>query len=164
MPRIGAGPGAGAGATRGNAAQGPGSAGGNEPAGRVVSLMRLREEALELLDDARAYLGQRQSTANEPAPAALRLVAACETLRMTARLTQMVAWLTVRRAAQEAGLGGETEAPELRLGARDVCATATPPSLMLSPQLGDLLERSARLYQRVARLDDLLQPKELVRV
>jgi regulator of CtrA degradation len=156
MARIGAGAGTGAGAVRGGAS-------GHAGNGGVVSLMRLREEALHLLDDARLYLAQAQQAANSPVPAALRLVAACETLRMTARLTQIVAWLTVRRAAQEAGLTGETEAPELRLGARDVCAAATPPSLMLSPQLGDLLERSAQLYQRAARLDDLLEPKGFAR-
>lgn len=160
MPRIGTGPGTGSGAARGRTPRG---AEGKGEDGTVVSLMRLRDEALALLDEARAYLSQSRQPANTSAPAALRLVAACETLRMTARLTQMVAWLTVRRAAQEAGLTGETEAPELRLGARDVCAAATPPAMVLSPQLGDLLDRSARLYQRAARLDDLLEPRAPVR-
>jgi regulator of CtrA degradation len=122
----------------------------------VTSLTRTREEALALLDEVRRYLDRHRKGSDTPLPAALRLVGACETMRLTARLTQIVAWLTVRHAAQEGGLGRDSEAASLRLGARDVCGAATPSPLVLAPALLDLLERSSRLYQRVARLDDLL--------
>ncbi|MEX0807544.1 MAG: DUF1465 family protein [Dongiaceae bacterium] len=122
----------------------------------VTSLTRTREEALALLDEVRRYLEHCRKGSETPMPAALRLVAACETMRLTARLTQIVAWLTVRRAAQEGGLVRDSEAAALRLGARDVCGAATPSPLVLTAALHDLLDRSSRLYQRVARLDDML--------
>ena len=81
-----------------------------------------------------------------------------ETTRVTARLTQIVAWLMAQRAV-EAGELSAAQACEKkhRLGGQEICLNSRgEDSNELSPALRDLLLRSRRLYQRVARLDDML--------
>ncbi len=81
-----------------------------------------------------------------------------ETLRLTTRLTQLMAWMFVQRAVQNGEMRPEEAAEERhRLGARQTCLSSSePPEGVLPASLEDLLERSERLYRRVARLDDLL--------
>jgi regulator of CtrA degradation len=91
----------------------------------------------------------------EPAAA---LAFAHETLRLTARLTQIMAWLLAQRAAH----AGEIDRDELReerwrLGARDLCLAPPPEAASEFPaELQRLLRRSEQLYVRIARLDDLV--------
>jgi regulator of CtrA degradation len=79
-------------------------------------------------------------------------------MRLTARLTQIMAWLLLQRAIND----GEVErasaaAEENRLGARSACLVHDEAALaILPPALQSLLERSHRLYVRVARLDDMI--------
>jgi regulator of CtrA degradation len=76
-------------------------------------------------------------------------------LRLTARVTRMMAWLLDQRAVH----AGEIDAAEAvrraePLAGVDIC-TAEDDALHLGPALAALMMRSQRLYVRVARLDDM---------
>ena len=115
------------------------------------------QEALSLTQEARDYLvGLNGGAARSGSPADA-LLASCETMRLTSRLTQVMAWLLVQKAVY-AGELTRTEAqdPKYRLAGQDVCSPADPAfEGELEPGLADLLARSHSLYQRVARLDSL---------
>src|SRR3546814_17499671 len=84
-----------------------------------------------------------------------RMLASCEAMRLTSRLTQVMAWLLVQKAVHAGEMTREdARAPEFRLAGKSVCAEAAPPvEGTLQPRLAELLERSLSLYLRVARLD-----------
>jgi len=115
------------------------------------------EEALALTREARDYLTHAEPRERERMTPNDRMLASCEAMRMTSRLTQVMAWLLVQRAVHAGEMTREeARAPEYRLGGQSVCGDAKPPvEGTLQPRLAELLERSLRLYQRVARLDAL---------
>lgn len=115
------------------------------------------EEALALTREARDYLTHAEPRERERMTPNDRMLASCEAMRMTSRLTQVMAWLLVQRAVHAGEMTREqARAPEYRLGGQSVCGEVKPPvEGQLQPRLAELLERSLRLYQRVARLDAL---------
>lgn len=114
-------------------------------------------EALDLLVEARDYLTYREPIDRQTLVAFDRLRLCSETMRLTARLTQIMAWLLTQKAVhtgeitQQVALGDHRALAELQvcMAGDDVDTEALPHRLV------DLLERSRRLYVRVARLDDL---------
>ncbi len=130
----------------------------NEAADSVAFLDGTYEEALNLTREARDYLAVQQlADCAKLAPEA-RLVSSCEAMRLTARLTQVMAWLLVQKAVH-AGEMTRAKATEerFRLGGHNVCAQADPVARdYLPPRLIELLAESHTLFQRVARLDGLL--------
>jgi len=116
------------------------------------------KDTLSLVEDACAYMEgpARAERTTFETHASLNLTAA--TLHLTSRLTQVMAWMY----AQKAYHGGEIARDKLlakhRLGPRhnplDQSLVAYPASM--PPGLGDLLERTERLYERIARLDDMI--------
>jgi regulator of CtrA degradation len=112
------------------------------------------DEAIALLVETKNYVTAAQRPSSKDDEIAVNL----ETTRVTARLTQIVAWLMAQRAV-EAGELTAAQACEKkhRLGGQEICLNAQgEDSDKLPPALCDLLVRSRRLYQRVARLDDML--------
>jgi regulator of CtrA degradation len=114
-------------------------------------------EAMGLLVEARDYLAYREPIDRQTLLPLTRLRLCCETMRLTARLTQILAWLLAQRAVH-AGEMTQQDAlgDHLALAAVNICmdgeeAEATD----LPDRLISLLDRSRRLYVRVARLDDL---------
>ena len=77
-----------------------------------------------------------------------------ETLRLTARLTQVMAWLLAQRAvhAEEMDLEEALAEPLAGIICMEAAGRDNPD---LPPRLSDLLGRSHLLYVRVARLDQL---------
>ena len=117
------------------------------------------EEALSLAQEVRDFLTSGQNRAgNEETVAELRLVASCETLRMTARVTQVIAWLIVQRAVLAGELSrAEASESRYRLGGQAICEPGSEAELAGLPQrLVVLSERTAQLYERVARLDAMV--------
>jgi regulator of CtrA degradation len=113
-------------------------------------------EAMSLLAEARRYLTDRAETDSQKMGLEQGLANSMETMRMVARLTQVLAWLLTHRAvhAGEMSLTEATE-PERRLGGRDLCSKDSSDAARVLPdELQSLLARSHSLYLRVARLDD----------
>ena len=115
-------------------------------------------EALSLVEEACDYLEGpvKQERTGLDVNQSLHLTGA--TMRLTARLTQLMAWMYVQRAVHV----GEIDrlaaiTSEHRLGPRRICLDdKVGPTETLPPRLQDLMQRSERLYRRVARLDDML--------
>jgi regulator of CtrA degradation len=114
-------------------------------------------EALALLAEVRDWLAEVEPQERRRLDPLDRLLLCRETMRLTARLTQVMAWLLAQRAVQE----GEITQDEALLGHEALATLAVcmeeggGEEAALPPPLVDLLERSRRLYVRVARLDEL---------
>ncbi len=84
------------------------------------------------------------------------LECSCEALRVTSRLTQVMAWLMLQRAVMAGEVTQEQAmAEDNLLSGQDVCLVERD-ELDLPPALRSLLERSHRLYQRVSRLERMV--------
>ncbi|HEX8642755.1 MAG TPA: DUF1465 family protein [Allosphingosinicella sp.] len=116
-------------------------------------------EAMVLADEARAYFdsaGRDDRLALDPK---VRIGFACESLKVTTRLMQIVAWLLTRRAISAGELPPDAAiAPERRLGDAPESDEAVLPLL---PESALTLIRSSReLYERIRRIDDGAAPEE----
>ncbi len=120
---------------------------------------RTYDEALGLLYAARDYLKfEAEQDWRRLAPA-IGLACTTETTRLTARLTNMMAWLLLQRAVHAGEITWDEarqEAPQL--GGIGVCLSAAEIDPAALPQrFGRLLEQSRNLYRRVARLDEMMR-------
>jgi regulator of CtrA degradation len=82
------------------------------------------------------------------------------TLRVTARLTQIMAWLLAQKAIHAGELNtADAVARHGPLAAIDVCMSGEQPEEVteLPSYFRDILDRSHRLYVRVARLDEMVR-------
>jgi regulator of CtrA degradation len=132
---------------------------GDAASGQGVAFLNgTYSEALSLTREARDYIALQERADRQALGTAEQLVASCESMRLTTRLTQVMAWLLVQRAVQAGEMTREeARQPEHRLGAHEICEVEEP--LMqaeLPPRMQDLLQRSRALYSRVARLDAML--------
>jgi len=115
------------------------------------------DETMSLLLASRDYLAAAQPADAMGLKPIDRLRVNCEAMRLTTRLTQIMAWLLAQRAV----FAGELEraraaSDEFRLSADAVCmAEGDVAENVLPARLRDLLDQSRRLYVRVARLDEL---------
>lgn len=117
---------------------------------------RTYDEAQGLVVEALDYARDKSELSRQPT--AVSLVHSLESLRLTTRLTQISAWLLFQRAVHAGELTLEqAAAPANRLDGRDICLDRRGESMAdLSPTFRDLLLRSRKLYQRVARLDEMV--------
>lgn len=115
------------------------------------------DEAFDLLVEARDYVQNDMAAfryaENPPDP----LTMTQETMRLTSRLTQVMAWLLAERAMYE----GEIDEDEFvkdkyRLEGHAVCLKRALDEMEeeLPDGLNDLMERSYSLYRRIMRLDE----------
>jgi regulator of CtrA degradation len=114
-------------------------------------------EAMGLLVEARDYLTHREAIDRETLAAADRLRFCSETMRLTSRLTQVMAWLLAQRAVYEGEISAERalEGNDALAGLA-ICMKEDSAD-KLPQRLANLLDRSRRLYVRVARLDELVR-------
>ena len=116
---------------------------------------RTFNEGMELVEETAAYLdgGGRQESKLLSRNAALAY--ASESMRLTTRLMQVASWLLVQRAVREGDMAPEVAFEDrYRLNAADVCrAEPADGAEELPSALLTLLDRSARLYERVRHLD-----------
>jgi regulator of CtrA degradation len=118
---------------------------------------RTYDETMALLVEAREYVAFREKLDRETRAIRTRLAMSCEAMRVTSRLTQVMAWLLVQKAVH-AGELSHAEAAEdhRRLSGHGVCMDTRMAEIDdLPDRLRSLLERSYRLYERVARLDTM---------
>lgn len=117
---------------------------------------RTMMEAMALLAETRRYLIDRSETGRKGIPVEQGLAASMESMRLVARLTQVLAWLLTHRAvhAGEMNLIEATRA-DRRLGGRELCLnTQGDDDPAMPEELRSLLARSLSLYRRIARLDE----------
>jgi regulator of CtrA degradation len=119
---------------------------------------RTYDEAFTLLVEARNYLTEAQHRVPAALPPQDRLVASCETMRLTSRLVQVMAWLLVQKAVHAGEIEDtDVDDPKRRLGGHEICAEPGPWDVSGLPKgLRGLLDRSLALYNRVARLDEMV--------
>ena len=120
---------------------------------------RTFDEAMELLVEARNYVlvcELRQLRATQPTD---RLILCCETMRLTARLTHVMAWLLAQKAVHAGEITlAEAAAEPFSLGGSATCLDEHPGVAALGDDwLIGLLDRSRRLYIRVSRLDEMVR-------
>jgi regulator of CtrA degradation len=115
------------------------------------------DETMSLLLASRDYLANAQPAEATGLRPIDRLRVNCEAMRLTTRLTQIMAWLLAQRAVFEGELPRTAAAgDEYRLAAQGVCMAETDANNNALPsRLLELLDQSRRLYVRVARLDEL---------
>jgi regulator of CtrA degradation len=128
--------------------------------GRVLSLRdrvieRAYREAIELALQARTYVRERQHAHLTRAEPFRSMRISSEALRVTARLTQVVAWLLTEKAASIGEMpAAALEAPSHRIGGGPTVASPKIETAdELPAELVDLLNRSWSIYDRVRRLD-----------
>lgn len=124
----------------------------------VAFFNRTYEEALSLAREAHDYLARKVPHDNGTLNPFDQLSESCETMRLTARLTQIIAWLLVQKAVHAGELSrDEASDPERRLSGQAICGAALEDEeVSLSPPLADLLDRSRNLYLRIERLDAMM--------
>ena len=123
---------------------------------------RTFDEALALLEEVRSYILYEERSDRHALPPAARVRQSLEATRMTARLTNVMAWLLLQKAAAEGEIDkADANKDENRLGGREACMDDTGAEDEELPQrMRDLLERSHRIYVRVARLDEMMAQSE----
>lgn len=116
------------------------------------------QEALSLTVEVRDYLRDEEPRERGELGAVDRLTISCEAMRLTSRLTQIMAWLMMQRAVSL----GEVSAVEAarahnRLSGHAICRDRSIERVAVLPdRLSDLVERSRVLFERVAELDELV--------
>lgn len=116
------------------------------------------DETMALLVASRDYLANAPPADANGLKPIERLRVNCEAMRLTTRLTQIMAWLLAQRAVFEGEMTREmASSEEFRLAADEVCLAETERDhgILLPPRLCELLDESRRLYVRVARLDEM---------
>ena len=129
------------------------------PTQNLTLFDRTQTETLALLEEVRAFVAARRWD-DLPSGTMINMLSVREALRVTTRLTQVLAWLLARRAVAEGEITAEEAAlsEKWRLGASSICRDRSGDAIVELPDtLHRVLERSYRLYVRVARLDELVR-------
>lgn len=112
------------------------------------------QEGMDLVEEVAAYLdgaGRRDSKLLSRNAA---LAYAAESMRLTTRLMQVASWLLVQRAVRQGEMSPELACERgYRLGGDAAPGKEAGGSDGLPHPLNQLLDRSARLYERVRHLD-----------
>lgn len=116
---------------------------------------RTYDETLDLMVEARNYMAYVERRERERAGAMAGLRMSCEAMRVTSRLTQVMAWLMMQRAIHDGEIAEDAVlTEENRLSGGEVCwDDSFSADVNLPNGLRSLLARSLQLYQRVARLE-----------
>ncbi|HSV28507.1 MAG TPA: DUF1465 family protein [Candidatus Omnitrophota bacterium] len=117
---------------------------------------RTYDETMGLMIEARNYMAYVERRERERAGINAGLRMSCEAMRVTSRLTQVMAWLMVRKAVEAGEIAPEDAlAEEHRLSGGTVCTDETfLGDEALPGGLRSLMDRSYRLYMRVARIEE----------
>lgn len=125
----------------------------------VAFFGRTYEDALALTRTARDYIAGARRAGKDIAPEDA-LAFSVESMRLTTRVVQVMAWCLARKAIFAGELdSGAATVERFALSGRDVCMGGTEEAD--NPSLPDrfrtLLTESRALYVRVLRLDELLR-------
>jgi len=122
------------------------------------------EDGMAMVEETASYLDGPGREASKTLPRRVALAYAGESMRLTTRLMQVASWLLVQRAILDGEMTPTQASQEkYRLGAREVCLAPAMEGTELLPQrLQELLDRSAHLYDRVDRLDQMMYRQKTV--
>jgi regulator of CtrA degradation len=128
------------------------------PTRSAVYFDRTYRETMTLLVETRDYMRFREPADRRAMPDDHRLVVNCEALRLTSRLTHIMAWLLIQKAVHAGEMTAiEAAAEDHRLAGQSVCRERQVfGDVTMPPALQKLLERSYALYTRVERLDEMV--------
>ncbi len=119
-------------------------------------------EGMALVEAAATYLdgdGRKEARKLRPPHS---LAYATESMRLTTRLMQLASWLLIRRAVSEGELTPEQAIEEQRKIKLPVAGDQPARDLAVLPaRLRELIEQSVKLQERVIRLDQMLDGREL---
>ena len=119
-------------------------------------------EGMALVEAAATYLdgdGRKEARKLRPPHS---LAYATESMRLTTRLMQLASWLLIRRAVSEGEPTPEQAVEEQRKIKLPVAGDQPARDLaVLPPRLRELIEQSVKLQERVIRLDQMLDGREL---
>ncbi len=120
---------------------------------------RIYDDAVKLTVEVRDYFADRAETDRIFLTQGQKLAMMRESMRVTTRLAQAVAWIMAQRAVHEGEISAENaRESRYRLENHRVCLAEDDGRLAgLPAEFKVLWWRSQRLYQRVARLEDLAQ-------
>ncbi|MFC4353370.1 DUF1465 family protein [Fodinicurvata halophila] len=124
-------------------------------AGGVSFMDGTYREALSLTREIRDYIAHQWRRDCEELPPVARLTASCESMRLTSRATEIMAWLFVQKALHAGEITSEeARAPERRLTEQAICTQSHHEKEVVLPErMTQLLQRSYDLYLRIQRLD-----------
>jgi regulator of CtrA degradation len=127
--------------------------------GSVAFLSKTYDDAMALVIESRNYIAYRQALDERDLEPSIRLQISLETMRVTARLTQVMAWLLVQKAVEGGELTREQAMVEaLALSGEAICLDTAAHELEGVPNgLKSLLDRSHALYLRISRLDNQIR-------
>ncbi len=133
--------------------------GEDDPVGATGPIFydRMYEDAVTLTIDVRDYFADRAETDRIFLTQGQKLTFMRESMRVTTRLAQSVAWIMAQRAVLEGEITAEDSRDSAyRLENYRVCLAQDDGRLAgLPAEFKVLWWRSQRLFQRVARLEDL---------
>lgn len=117
---------------------------------------RTYDETMSLLLEARNYIAYQETVDQRHLDAELRLRISYESMRVTSRLTQVMAWLLAQKAVHAGEMTArEAAGEEYALAGHDICAEPSGhEDEQLPPGLRSLLARSHALYMRISRLEE----------
>ncbi|MFD2204127.1 DUF1465 family protein [Kiloniella antarctica] len=123
----------------------------------VTFLDSTYQEALSLTREARDYMAARSRNRHSWLRPEDRLQICCESMRLTTRLTQVMAWLLLQRAVLSGEVSMDVAArQENRLAGQNICDVPDELPTGADPRMVDLMGRSHSIYLRVMRLDSQL--------
>lgn len=134
---------------------------GNQLSGTAF-FAKTYDDALGLLVEVRDYLEAYQPIQAQQMEPAVRLALTCLTMRLTAQLTDIMAWLLVQKAVHNGEMSideGRDNKNQLKKWL-DYSPTISE-ELPIPPQLDSLLLRSRNLFERVERLETMIQQNKI---
>ncbi len=127
----------------------------------ITFFNKLYDETLTLLVETRNYVLYHDHTDHRQLPPWQRLCVTHESMRITSRLTQVMAWLLAQKAVHAGEMTQAEAAANYALGGEAVCLEAGGEHDETIPAgVRGLLERSRNLYVRVQRLDRMIQDQQ----
>jgi regulator of CtrA degradation len=117
------------------------------------------DEAMALLVETRNYIAYQEANDQRALPPAVRLQVSYESMRVTSRLTQVMAWLLAQKAVHAGEMTPAQAASEdFALSGGTICSDPSgPDNGELPAGLRSLLTRSHSLYMRVERLGEMVR-------
>lgn len=117
------------------------------------------DDTMALLVEARNYIAYHDAAEHRKLSPQVRLQISYESMRVTSRLTQVMAWLLAQKAVHAGEISkAKGVSVDFALSGGEVCTDGSgPENEELPAGLRSLLERSHRLYQRVERLEQMVR-------